>query len=174
MPTPQPDAPSELRYEVRLDGGEPFEVSAKNWITALGEAVELAGNGSVAHLACETLPNGTVIARDTRSARQFVIRPLEHPVEPLPESVKNPGRRSVMASSLPPNLIGLDPTDEVEQFAYDPDTSEYPYIEPVFADPRAPNGIDEISARRIPGLVIVLVIVIWGIVLSSLVAFAGT
>jgi len=75
----RPENPTHFR--VYADGHRPVEVDAENWITALGKSVEMlkdsAAGGRVGQLACEVLANGTVIVRDARTGRHFVIHDLD-------------------------------------------------------------------------------------------------
>lgn len=77
-------------FSISSRGAAPREVDASNWIVALGQAV---GEGTRAdaleRLACERLPNGTVIARDITSGASFVIAPCE-PVSELAELLVEP------------------------------------------------------------------------------------
>ncbi len=64
------------RYIVSARGGSPIEVVASNWLSALGEGLqELGYVEDLDRLACEVLPNGTVIGRDVRSGAGFIVRP---------------------------------------------------------------------------------------------------
>jgi hypothetical protein len=66
-----------MRYKVVPAGAEALEVEGDNWIIALGVALEQVGAATrMSRLACETLPNGTVIAKDLRGSGRFVVQPL--------------------------------------------------------------------------------------------------
>ena len=69
----------------REDGAGPVEVEAGNWMVALGLGLDALGlDSAVERLACEVLPNGTVIARDPRAGRSFVVQPAAAgPAPPL-------------------------------------------------------------------------------------------
>lgn len=55
---------------------QPATVEAGNWLAALGLGLDRLGVVADIHrLACEVLPNGTVIARDVRTGSGFVVRP---------------------------------------------------------------------------------------------------
>ncbi len=64
-------------WSVSARGIPPIQVAAPNWIAALGVGLEGLGQASsIQRLACEMLPNGTVIARDIATGTGFVIQPL--------------------------------------------------------------------------------------------------
>ncbi|MCB9793850.1 MAG: GAF domain-containing protein [Alphaproteobacteria bacterium] len=57
-------------------GKRPVKVEALNWIVAMGQGLERLGfTAAIERLACEMLPNGTIIARDVQSGTGFVIKP---------------------------------------------------------------------------------------------------
>jgi len=63
-------------------------MEAENWLVALGRAFEHQGV-LVERLACEVLPNGTVIAREAETGLSFVVQPIlggaEAPTKPTTE-----------------------------------------------------------------------------------------
>lgn len=62
-------------YSVAARGLPPVEVQASNWITALGLGLDRLGRaGDIERLACEVLPNGTVIARDISTGMGYVVQ----------------------------------------------------------------------------------------------------
>jgi hypothetical protein len=74
-----------VRYRVSFTGGRraagaplpPVEVGAASWLSALASALDAAGLvDGVERLACELLPNGSVLARDGRTGQGFVVEPL--------------------------------------------------------------------------------------------------
>lgn len=68
-------------FSVSARGLPTVEVQAPNWIAALGQGLEELGRAAtVQRMACERLPNGTVIARDVSSGMGFVVQPTG-PVE---------------------------------------------------------------------------------------------
>lgn len=71
-------------------------VEAHSWLSALGLALdELAVVERLERLACEVLPNGTVLARDGRSGQGFVVEPLRGPAGaalPRPDRPRPGGR----------------------------------------------------------------------------------
>lgn len=65
-------------FLVSTRGGKPASVEASNWLSALGIRLEeLDVVASIDRLACEVLPNGTVLIRDARSGQGFVVQPTE-------------------------------------------------------------------------------------------------
>lgn len=67
-------------------------VEAGNWLTALGDGLDKLGvEADFSRLACEVLPNGTVIAQDVRSGSRFVVRPELEETAPDPAQA---GRQS--------------------------------------------------------------------------------
>ena len=64
------------RFLVSAPGVRPATVEAGNWLAALGLGLDKLGlDADFSRLACELLPNGTVIAQDVRSGNRFVVRP---------------------------------------------------------------------------------------------------
>lgn len=62
------------RFIVNATGHPPQKVSADNWLQALGKALPALGLlDSVERLACEVLPNESVVARDIRTGMGFVV-----------------------------------------------------------------------------------------------------
>lgn len=77
-----------------------MEVEAPNWVAALGLGLQsLEKVAKLERLACEVLPNGTVIARDIKSGTGFVVQealPLDEDdlielddLEPLTEELED-------------------------------------------------------------------------------------
>ena len=65
-------------FLVSTRGEKPTEVEAPNWLSALGIGLEDIGAvASIDRLACEVLPNGTVLIRDARSGQGFVVQPSD-------------------------------------------------------------------------------------------------
>lgn len=63
------------RFQVSTRGRPPVEVEAGNWLTALGLGLDQLGAvDALDRLACEVLPNQTVIARDARSGMGFIVQ----------------------------------------------------------------------------------------------------
>lgn len=62
-------------FSISSRGIAAVEVEAPNWIAALGLGLEEMGKSSgLERLACEVLPNGTVIARDIQSGTGYVVQ----------------------------------------------------------------------------------------------------
>jgi hypothetical protein len=95
------------RFAVSSRGRPSVEVQASNWVTALGLGLE---HYDVMHgierLACEVLPNGTVIARDISSGNGFIVREALESVE---EAVLGPPEppSGIELSSIVPSSSGL-------------------------------------------------------------------
>ena len=69
--------PVRRQFEVTSVGAPPVRVRGTNWLQALGVALAGLGLAAVpARMAAETLPNGTVIARDVEGGARYVVRPL--------------------------------------------------------------------------------------------------
>lgn len=65
-------------FSISSRGSSPIEVEAPNWVAALGLGLEGLGvAANLERLACEMLPNGTVIARDIKSGTGFVVQQVE-------------------------------------------------------------------------------------------------
>ncbi len=95
------------RFAVSSRGRPSVEVRASNWVTALGLGLEHYGAADgIERLACEVLPNGTVIARDISSGNGFIVREAEEAVE---EAVEGPSQppSGVASSTLVPSSSGL-------------------------------------------------------------------
>ncbi|MCB9671157.1 MAG: GAF domain-containing protein [Alphaproteobacteria bacterium] len=87
-------------FSVSSRGLPTVEVEAPNWVAALGLGLHELGKGAgMERLACELLPNGTVIARDIKSGMGFVVQAALEPadddelielddLEPLTEEVE--------------------------------------------------------------------------------------
>jgi len=66
-----------VRYVVSVRGGGTASVDAPNWLAALGVGLDqFGGVSTIDRLACEVLVNGTVLARDARTGRGYVVRPI--------------------------------------------------------------------------------------------------
>jgi GAF domain-containing protein len=72
-------------WSVTARGLAAVEVRGRNWLVALGRGLDELGRAeALTRLACEVLPNGTVIARDVASGVGYVVQALEaEPVEAL-------------------------------------------------------------------------------------------
>lgn len=106
------------RFRVSMRGGEHVHVDAGNWLTALGLGLDHFGVVSeLDRLACEVLPNGTVIARNARTGSGYVVQPA--PEED--EANDGPDADGPPEAPAPPFEDDLD--EETEVFATEPDTS---------------------------------------------------
>src|SRR5688572_14105974 len=73
-------------WSVTARGLAAVEVQGRNWIVALGRGLDELGRADeLLRLACEVLPNGTVIARDITSGTGYVVQAVEtvEPAEPI-------------------------------------------------------------------------------------------
>jgi GAF domain-containing protein len=85
-------------------------VGAPNWIAALGHGLEKLGRASsVQRLACEQLPNGTVIARDIASGTGFVIQLVDAQAEPLSDELETLSPEDLIE-------VSADRTNELDRF----------------------------------------------------------
>lgn len=67
-------------WSVTARGQASVQVMARNWIVALGRGLEELGKAAeLQRLACEVLPNGTVIARDVTSGTGYVVQVISGP-----------------------------------------------------------------------------------------------
>lgn len=105
------------KFLVSAGGGAPTLVEAANWLTALGNGLdELGVVARIDRLACEVLRNGTVVARDVRTGKGFVVQPLSG-AAPTAESAGDPVSEDEVF------VLGDDPGDEAG-FALPPGTDE--------------------------------------------------
>jgi hypothetical protein len=104
-------------WSVTARGLASVEVQGRNWIVALGRGLEELGRvGALQRLACEVLPNGTVIARDIATGTGYVVQQVgdlrETQVDPDAETAQG---AMPMAGDhdLPiPGLLDDDPPAE--------------------------------------------------------------
>jgi GAF domain-containing protein len=62
-------------WSVTARGLAAVQVQGRNWIVALGRGLEELGKAEgLARLACEVLPNGTVIARDIATGTGYIVQ----------------------------------------------------------------------------------------------------
>lgn len=65
-------------WSVTARGSAAVQVRGRNWIVALGRGLDELGRADVVtRLACEVLPNGTVIARDVSSGVGYVVQAVD-------------------------------------------------------------------------------------------------
>lgn len=95
------------RYIVATNNRTPITVEAPNWLGAMALGIaQLADAETIDRLVCETLPNGTVIARDARRGTAYIIR------------------REARDDLLPDEATMEVDSDEDELFAMDADSEE--------------------------------------------------
>lgn len=92
------------RFAVSSRGRPSVEVRASNWVTALGLGLEhYDAMDAIERLACEVLPNGTVIARDISSGNGFIVREADEPVEGAIAGPSMPAQTGIGAGEAPPS-----------------------------------------------------------------------
>lgn len=102
---PDPVVPA-FRISSRTLGA--VEIDASNWLVALGEGLARLGTvDDLERIACEVLPNGTILVRDVRRGVGYVVQPLTS-ASPSPTEV----------------------TEDTEQVVPEPETSEVPVQAP--------------------------------------------
>lgn len=124
------------RFFVSVRGGTPSNVIAANWLSALGDGLEQLGIvGDIDRLACEVLPNGTVIARDVRTGAGYVVQPAGPTVPDDVPTLTSPAPDLSSTETEPaPREPGAEPAREwatqevlaVSEYV----TGEYPTSEP--------------------------------------------
>jgi hypothetical protein len=92
-------------WSVTARGLASVQVQGRNWIVALGRGLhELGRVDELSRLACEVLPNGTVIARDIATGTGYVVQGVDAPTgRVVPESAPPGGG---------PAPTGAEPTSE--------------------------------------------------------------
>lgn len=122
-----------MRYFVRARGGVERPVDAPNWLMALGMALDALGDDvqAIDRLACEVLHNGTVLARDARSGRSYVVRPEVVPAwEDVPALTEEDDEELVLGDAdddtldepIEPHSTGTDPVGRLADFDLDADS----------------------------------------------------
>lgn len=97
-------------YSISARGLSAVQVRGANWIMALGSGLELLGRAAdVQRLACEVLPNGTVIARDIKSGTGYIVQEVDLEVEDVAPVVEDE------IELLPADAIELVSEDDDEQ-----------------------------------------------------------
>lgn len=149
-------------WSVTAKGLASVEVQGRNWLVALGRGLEELGRvPALQRLACEVLPNGTVIARDIATGTGYVVqqvgvahslgrtpasappRPPRPPVDPDAETAQGRLPRVPEDTSEIP-IPGLTDDDTVHE---SPDEEDAP-AEPVFDLPA--DAITELSVDENP------------------------
>lgn len=96
-------------FSVSSRGLPTVEVEAPNWVAALGLGLhELGRDAGLERLACELLPNGTVIARDIKTGMGFVVQnsaPLDDDMDLLELEDLEPLTEELDASEDPGSLL---------------------------------------------------------------------
>lgn len=101
------------RYQVSTCQGQQVEVGGSNWLVALGLGLDALGMvADIDRLACEVLLGGTVIVRDVRAGKRFVVQGIRDDDEPLVEIEGPDEPRSPAAIEDQALLLGEDDFDE--------------------------------------------------------------
>lgn len=111
-------------WSVTARGLAAVEVRGRNWIVALGRGLDELGRADeLMRLACEVLPNGTVIARDITSGTGYVVQAMENGEDAGSSEL---GRTDERTSEIPMP----QPAEEE-----DLETAEDLHVEPLFELP---------------------------------------
>lgn len=116
-------------YSVSARGLSAVQVRGPNWIVALGSGLEALGKSAdVQRLACEVLPNGTVIARDITTGTGYVVQEVQASAEDVQRPVDGPGELPLTPHGAPdgeePFALGEEITQEEELELLPPDAIE--------------------------------------------------
>lgn len=118
-------------FTVMRRGEPPVTIDAPNWIVAMGQGIQqLGGDTAIDRLACEMLPNGTVIARDVRSGIGYVVLPKGDDVSPMhevSEDVSIPSPEASFDESIEQSMDELERTLDVEHESL-PDIQKDPVL----------------------------------------------
>ena len=96
-------------FYVSSRGISAVEVDAPNWVAALGLGLDQLGKADgIERLACEVLPNGSVIARDVQSGMGYIIQQVieddlelvEVEFEPLGDELDGDSTEALVAALL--------------------------------------------------------------------------
>jgi len=101
------------RFIISTSNKPSITVDAPNWLVAMGTGIaQLTDADAIDRLACETLPNGTVIARDARRGTAFIIRE-EAPDDLLPdEATMEVEEEDIPVGDSGEELFVMDEDDE--------------------------------------------------------------
>lgn len=104
------------QYDVAARGVASVRVDADSWLSALGLALEEIGRvDDLKRLACEVLPNGTVIARDVSTGIGYVVQRADEIPPPPEEDALTPEEDLEIelldqppSEIVPSDVLGLD------------------------------------------------------------------
>ena len=131
------------RYQVSTNDGEQVEVTGGNWLVALGLGLDRLGVvANIDRLACEVLLGGTVIVRDVRAGKRFVVQCMPDDDEPLVEIEDPEADAEPLAAPADDEELFLGEADS------DEDDSEADLDED--SDEDAPQDLADISAALMP------------------------
>lgn len=89
-------------WSVTARGLAAVQVQGRNWIVALGRGLEELGRvPDLTRLACEVLPNGTVIARDIATGTGYVVQGLDEAEAAPPEPAEDTAEAETVEAALP-------------------------------------------------------------------------
>jgi hypothetical protein len=160
-------------WSVTARGLASVQVVGRNWIVALGRGLEELGRANdLMRLACEVLPNGTVIARDITSGTGYIVQAIDqldhqetpvsadvpvkiipsahHPSAHDPSDLDDPSGQSPL--QLPEAEPGSEdaPVEVAGEFPMDDElTAEESEVEPIFELPA--DAIRELIPEEDPG-----------------------
>lgn len=163
-------------WSVTARGQAAVRVRGRNWIVALGRGLDELGRADdLRRLACEVLPNGTVIARDVTTGVGYVVQAIHgdapglfeltdvrsepDPAEPLEISALDDQTSELpMPTDDPTESIAepppAEPPSELTEpgIALTPEEEEEERGEPIFILPA--DAIDELTSEDDPGYAI--------------------
>ncbi len=139
-------------WSVTARGMAAVQVQGRNWIVALGRGLEELGRvPDLTRLACEVLPNGTVIARDIATGTGYVVQTLEEEARKPTSRPPAPPESEEDVETAQGPLPVPEAADEdhelampAEEAADEDDTA----AEPIFELPA--DAIDELTADESP------------------------
>lgn len=107
-------------FTVMTRGKAPVTVEAGNWIVAMGLGIErLHGSAAIERLACEMLPNGTIIARDVQSGAGFVVKPEADSGSAVAAAAAEAAERSQPPTEAPEEQLEMGGMGAVERSTVD-------------------------------------------------------
>ena len=95
-------------YSVSATGHEPETVKAENWLGALGKALGKMGIlSNLERLACEVMPNETVVARDVKTGMGFVVQQADEmgQLTPAPAMPRGEEAEPFSVENLPKSVF---------------------------------------------------------------------
>ena len=103
-------------WSVTARGLASVQVQGRNWLVALGRGLhELGRVDELARLACEVLPNGTVIARDIATGTGYIVQGVDTPTGRVipdsspPAASSEPNSEDAMVRLIPASSVAVPP-----------------------------------------------------------------